>query len=95
MMMMTNTTIEVSFTHPRSSIQFTADIDPQCTGQQAVDGLLEGNEQGPFLEQPPAGQPYQLVIKRTQALIPPNLTFAQAGVINKDVIEVRQAGQGA
>lgn len=92
---MTTNGIEVNFTHPRNARLFTAEIDPQCTGQRAIDGLLAGDTQGPFLEPPPAGQPYQLIVKRTQGQIPPNVTFADAGVVNGDVIEIRQAGQGA
>lgn len=87
--------VEVHFAHPRSSSTFTAIVSRECTGQQAINGLLGGDESGPFLHPSPAGQPYELVVKRTQMYILPHMTFEQAGVIDGDVIEVRQAGQGA
>ena len=92
---MTNEKIEVHFIHPRSSKRFTAGISTQCTGQQAIQGLLIGDDDGPFLEAAPSGRPYELVVTSTQKAITPNMTFEQAGVRNDDIIEVRQAGQGA
>ncbi|HEX8087867.1 MAG TPA: hypothetical protein VF762_03395 [Blastocatellia bacterium] len=92
---MNNNKIEVHFTHPRNPQTFTARIIPQCTGQMAIEGLLIGDENGAFLEPAPAGRPYELAIKRSQQAITPNMTFEQAGVVDGDVIEVRQAGQGA
>lgn len=92
---MNNNKLEVHFTHPRNAKHFVAEIGPQCTGQQAVEGLLVGDEQGPFLEPAPQGRPYELVLKKSKAAITPNMTFAQAGVETGDVIEIRQAGQGA
>jgi len=92
---MDNNRIEVHFTHPRNAQTFTAELDPNCTGQVALQGLIAGDERGPFLEQPAPGRPYQLALKRNHQLIPPNTTFADAGVTNGDVIEVRQDLQGA
>ncbi|HEU4710826.1 MAG TPA: hypothetical protein VFS76_04635 [Pyrinomonadaceae bacterium] len=91
-----NNMVNVTFTHPReNSRTFGAEVSLQCTAQLAVQGLMQGNQDGAFLDTPPAGRPYELVLKRTSAMIPPNMTFAQAGVIDHDVIEIRQAGQGA
>lgn len=87
--------IEVSFTHPRSAELFTAEISPQCTGQKAIAGLMIGGDEGPFLEQPPAGRSYRLVIKSTLGEISPNMTFAEAGVSNGDVVEVQLTAAGA
>jgi hypothetical protein len=92
---MIKTLIEVSFLHPRSSKVFTAEVSPECTGQQALEGLLLGDADGPFLEPSPPGRPYELAIKRSQQIISLPMTFEQAGVINGDIIEIRQAGQGA
>ena len=93
---MNNNKISVTFIHPRENARsFEADVSPQCTAQMAVQGLMQGNHDGAFLDAPPAGRPYELILKRTSAMIPPNMSFAQAGVIDKDVIEIRQAGQGA
>jgi hypothetical protein len=92
---MTRETIEVHFFHPRLSRSFTADVSPECTGQQAIEGLVEGDDVGPFIEPSQPLRPYELVIKRTQRIIHPEMTFQEAGVVNGDVIEVRQLGQGA
>ena len=87
--------IAVTFTHPRNNTSFTARISPQCTGEKAILGLLRGNANGPFVDPAPPGRPYELALKRTQGAITPNTTFAEADVMNDDVIEVRQSGTGA
>jgi hypothetical protein len=93
---MENNKLAVTFVNPRSNARvFEADLVPECTGQMAIEGLLVGNELGPFLEPAPPGRPYELVIKRSSVTITPNMTFSDAGVINDDVIEIRQAGEGA
>jgi hypothetical protein len=91
-----NNKVAVTFIHPRENAKsFEAEVSLQCTAQMAVQGLMQGNHDGAFLDAPPPGRPYELILKRTSAMIPPNMSFAQAGVIDKDVIEIRQAGQGA
>lgn len=92
---MNDNDIEVIFTHPRDASTFTAYINPQCTGQQAIRGLVAGDENGPFLQPSAPGRPYELAIKQSGIAITPNMTFAQAGVTNGEVVEVRQSGQGA
>lgn len=92
---MNNNKITVTFIHPREARNFVAEVSPQCTAQMAIQGLMQGNHDGAFLNTPPAGRPYELVLKRTSTTIPPNMSFAQAGVIDLDVIEIRQEGQGA
>jgi hypothetical protein len=93
---MNNNSVKVTFTHPRDGGRsFDANINPQCTGQMAIQGLLLGDEGGAFLEAAAPGRPYELAVKRSQTNIPPNMTFEQAGVQDGDVIEVRQSGQGA
>jgi hypothetical protein len=94
--MTNNNKVLVTFIHPRESARsFGAEVSLQCTAQLAVQGLMHGNHDGAFLDPPPPGRPYELVLKRTSTMIPPNMTFAQAGVIPNDVIEIRLAGQGA
>lgn len=83
------------FQHPRDSRMFPAQIDPQCTGGMALEGLMIGDENGPFIEKPPTGRPYELALARTAQAITPNMKFAQVGVVDGDVVEIRQAGQGA
>jgi hypothetical protein len=86
----------VRFTHPRNSERlFTAETTPACTGQEAVAGLILGNEDGPFLEPAQAGRPYELLLPRTETAITPHMTLGQAGVVDGDVIAVIQRGQGA
>jgi hypothetical protein len=93
---MNNNPVRVTFTHSRDGGSFVANINPQCTGQMAIQGLILGNEEdGPFLQAAPPGRPYELVVKRSQVNITPNMTFEQADVQDDDVIEVRQRGQGA
>jgi hypothetical protein len=86
--------IKVYFTHPRDSRAFPAEVEPTCTGKQAIEGLLVGDSSGPFLDPPPPGRPYSLVTKKGKQ-IAPNMTFQEAGVSSGDVITIHQDGQGA
>lgn len=90
-----NNKIEVTFTHPDGNNVFTAAITPQCTGAKAVQGLLRGNENGPFLSPLPTGQNYELTRKLNGQVITPNTTFEEAGVESGDVIEVKRPLRGA
>lgn len=81
--------LEVEFVHPRKNTVFSAYVNPVCTGQQALNGLMEGDQQGPFLG---SNKTYELVVKRSGRAIGVRTTFEQAGVVNGDVIEVRQIG---
>lgn len=96
---MNDNTIEVHFMHPRnSSMTLTADISPQCTGQEALQELLRDEDgNGAFLPQLPEGQDYELAVRKVgQAVtITSNMTFAQAGVVDGDTIDVRQSATGA
>lgn len=93
---MNNNPVRVTFTNPRGGGRsFVANINPQCTGQMAIQGLILGNEEGAFLTPPPQGRPYQLIVKSSGKNITPNMTFEEAGVQNDDVIEVGQDMQGA
>lgn len=87
--------IEVHFTHPYSAQTLTAELSTFCTGQRVIQGLIAGDEQGPFLNPPSEGRSYDLAIQRTQKPILHNMTLAQAGVVDGDVIEVRRNAQGA
>jgi hypothetical protein len=93
---MENNKLAVTFVNPKNNARtFEAYLFPECTGQMAVEGLIAGNEDGPFLDPAPPGRPYQLVIKKSSVNITPNMTFRQAGVVNGDVIEIGQNGEGA
>lgn len=89
------TKIKVHFTHPREGGRsFAVEVSPQCTGKQAIEGLLIGGEEGPFLEAVPTARPFELTVMRTGEAITSSMTFEGAGVEDGDIIEVRQAGQG-
>jgi hypothetical protein len=93
---MSDALMTVKFMHPRNSERlFTAETTPECTGQEAIAGLILGAEDGPFLESPPPGRPYELVLTRTEKAITPHLTLGQAGVVDGDLVAVLQRGQGA
>ena len=88
--------IQVCFMSPRTNSRvFEAQVSPDCTGKMAIDGLLAGDAGGPFLEPSSPGRPYELCVMRTGGGIAPNMTFRQAGIIDGDIIEIRQAGPGA
>jgi hypothetical protein len=93
---MDNTKLAVTFVNPKSNARtFDANLLPECTGQMAIEGLIAGDERGPFLEPAQPGRPYKLIVKSSSVNIPPNMTFREAGVVNDDVIEIGQDGMGA
>jgi hypothetical protein len=88
--------IELHFLHPRDSTRtFTAEVEADCTAKQAVDGLIAGDGNGPFLDKPQDGQPYGLILSRTNQALTPNTTFGQAGAVQGDTVLVTQAARGA
>jgi hypothetical protein len=87
----THSKLEIHFVYPRKNKQFTADVNPICTGQQALDGLRNGDEDGPFIDSN-SNQAYELVVKRTGRVIGSRMTFEQAEVMSGDWIEVRMLG---
>jgi hypothetical protein len=93
---MNDNTIEVTFIHPRRSEKtLVADISPQCTGQEALEELMRDTDgNGAFLPPLQEGN-YHLSVQRTEQDISPNMTFAQAGVVNGDSIAVGQSMIGA
>jgi hypothetical protein len=92
---MTEETIEIHFIHPRTSKRLVADLSPLCTGEEALEALLTAeNGEPPFLTQL-GGETYQLSLHRTGEAITPSTTFAQAGVMNGDVVDIGQGAEGA
>lgn len=92
---MTDETIEIHFRHPRTSKILVADLSPFCTGHEALEALLAAeNGEPPFLTQA-TGETYQLSLNRTGLAITPNMTFAQAGVMNGDMVDIGQDVTGA
>ena len=93
---MNGNTIEVHFMHPRnSSMSLTADISPQCTGEEALQELMRDEDgNGPFLPALPDGQAYELAVRKNELAITQTMSFAQAGVVDGDTIDVRQTATG-
>jgi hypothetical protein len=86
--------LKLNFIHPRTSIGYSADVAPECTGAVALQGL-QSPATGPFLDPAPQGRPYELVVARSNKMIPATQSFAEAECQTGDTIEVRQSGQGA
>lgn len=88
-------TIEVHFIHPHTSKRLIADLSPYCTGDAALQALLtsQGNNP-PFLAQA-GGQTYELSLERTHKAITPNMTFIDAGVLDRDIINIAPIVTGA
>jgi len=86
--------MEVRFTHPRTSTTYLADVGSQLTAKQAISSLLTP-QTGPFLPALQQGENYQLVVRRTNQVMSENMTMIQAGVVDKDVLEVVLDARGA
>lgn len=87
----TNQTIKLTFTHPRDSSSFEAEVSPECTGQEALNGLVEGQ----FLERLSAGRAYSLKAVSSGKAIAPSQTMTSAGVKDGDTIAVLLSESGA
>ena len=83
--------IKVTFTHPRDSSSFEAEISPECTGKEALDGLVEST----FLERLSAARAYSVKAAATGKAIAPSQTMASAGVKDGDTIAVLLSESGA
>jgi hypothetical protein len=90
-----NDLIEVRFIHPRNASFCNVEVSLACTGREAIQGLMIDDGGSSFLTDLPLGQSYSLNLRRTQQVITPNMTFAKAGVINGDLIEVYIDATGA
>jgi hypothetical protein len=84
--------VELHFMHPRSSKTLTADVSPQCSGEEALAALLS-NYEGPFLSPVEPGDAYELFVHRTNTYISPHTTFKQAGTIDGDLIDIKISRQ--
>jgi hypothetical protein len=87
-------TVEVSFTHPRDSSTYQADVSPRLTAKQAL-SHLQSRETSQFLPSLRQGEHYELVVQRTNAVIQPHMSMIDAGVVEGDILEVVIGGQGA
>lgn len=94
---MTEQFIKVHFRNLlKSDRRLTAELSPECTGQDAIDGLLNGDGQkAPFLDPLINGKNYRLSVMRTEKEIMANMTFAEAEVMSGDEILVGTDFTGA
>jgi hypothetical protein len=86
--------MEVRFTHPRNSDTYLADVSPLLTAKEALRVLLSPDT-GPFLPALQPGEDDKLILRRTNKVIPPDMTMGSAGVNDGDVMDVMRGGQGA
>jgi len=94
---MTEEIIEVRFAHPRESgNDLTADISNLCTGHEVIQELMrDADGSGAFLAPLRTGENYTLSVRRSEREIAPDMTFAEAGVENGDLIVVGESMIGA
>jgi hypothetical protein len=83
--------MKATFLHPRTSEAFTADVEPNTTGKTCVDELIKAN----FIQPPPEGRPYGLLVTRTNKQMLSSMTMEQAGVGPDEIIAIIQMEQGA
>lgn len=83
--------IPVTFLHPRGGKEFAADIGPDTTGQQAIDGMIKEK----FID--PAGpkEAHTLQHTRTGKLIPLSASIVSSGVKENDTITILVVNSGA
>ena len=83
--------MKIEFMHPRHSLTFPADVDEDTTGRTCIDNLVgEG-----FIPPPASGQPYAIVVQRTNRQLLPQTTMQEAQVVNGDSLCILQQEQGA
>ena len=83
--------MDVTFCHPRSSITFRAQVEPNTMAQACIDGLVgEG-----FIGPTDKSRPYALKLQRTNQQILDSSTMDDAGVRENDSLVILQAEQGA
>lgn len=83
--------IPVTFLHPRGGKEFGADIGPDTTGQQAMDGMIAAK----FIEPADTKEVYALQLTRTAKSIPLNASIVGCGAKANDAIAVVAVSAGA
>lgn len=94
---MTEEIIEVRFAHPRESgNHVTAEISNLCTGHDVIQELMrDADGLGAFLAPLGTGENYTLSVRRNEREIGPDMTLAEVGVQNGDLIVVGERMIGA
>jgi len=82
--------IEVTFTHPKLSTKFSAEVSPETTAQMAIDELGKAK----FIEPASAAAQYVLVHQGSGNTIPASATLASAGVKSGDTVMVTEKSAG-
>lgn len=83
--------MKIIFTHPRDTSTFEAEITEGCSGQEAINGLVEAK----FLKKSSSTLAYTLKAVSTGKAIGPAQTFADAQVRAGDTVAVLQTEPGA
>ena len=71
---------------------FDADVPLDCTGAELLRSLIDDHG---YLSAPTGDRPYRLVVGRTGAEIPGNITLEEAGVKDGDVLTIARDSHGA
>lgn len=83
--------IPVTFLHPRGGKEFSADIGPDTTGQQAIDGMIKEK----FIDPSGPKEAYTLQLTRTGKLIPLSASIVSSGLKENDTITILVVNSGA
>ncbi len=83
--------MKVTFTHPRDSSTFEADLTEECTGQEAINGLVEAE----FLNKAGPTNAYSLKHTKSGKAIPPSQSLADGGVKDGNTVAVLLSESGA
>jgi hypothetical protein len=81
--------ITLTFTHPRSGKTFAADVGPDTTGQQALEGLQSAG----FIT-PEVQGPFAMQLTRTGETLPLGSSLAGSGAQSGDTVAVLVASKG-
>lgn len=79
----------LTFTHPRSAKTFDADVGPDTTGQQALEGLRQAGFIGPEVQ-----GPFALQLTRTGESLPLGSSLVAQGARSGDTVAVVVASKG-
>jgi hypothetical protein len=83
--------ITVRFLHPRGGQDFEAEIGPQTTGAQALDGLTRAG----FIEPADKERAYVLQAQKSQKSLPLSQALVTQGIADGDIVAVTQTDIGA
>ena len=85
------TQIKLTFSHPRDTRSFEAEVGPSTTAQAALDGLVKSG----FLEPPAVKGAYSLQLARTGKSLPHSQSLVAQGAQDGDTIAILETGSAA